>query len=31
MRARIVVEDQAKFDRWAEAQRNAGAPAAPSS
>jgi cytochrome c oxidase subunit 2 len=30
MRARVVVEDQAKFDRWAEAQRKA-APAAPSS
>jgi cytochrome c oxidase subunit II len=30
MRARVVVEDQSKFDRWAEAQRKA-APAAPSS
>jgi cytochrome c oxidase subunit 2 len=31
MRARVVVENQAKFDRWAEAQRKAAAPAAPSS
>jgi cytochrome c oxidase subunit 2 len=31
MRARIVVEDQARFDRWAEAQRKAAAPAAPNS
>jgi cytochrome c oxidase subunit 2 len=31
MRARVVVEDQAKFDRWAESQRKAAAPAAPSS
>jgi cytochrome c oxidase subunit 2 len=31
MRARVVVEDQAKFDRWAAAQRKAAAPAAPSS
>ena len=31
MRARVVVEDQARFDRWAEAQRKAAAPAAPSS
>ena len=31
MRGRVVVEDQARFDRWAEAQRKAAAPAAPSS
>jgi cytochrome c oxidase subunit 2 len=31
MRARVVVEDQARFDRWAEAQRKAATPAAPSS
>jgi cytochrome c oxidase subunit 2 len=31
MRARVVVEDQAKFDRWAEARRKAASVAAPSS
>jgi cytochrome c oxidase subunit 2 len=31
MRARVVVEDQEKFDRWAEAQRKAAPPPTPSS
>jgi cytochrome c oxidase subunit 2 len=31
MRARVVVEDQAKFDRWAAAQRKAATPATPTS
>jgi cytochrome c oxidase subunit II len=31
MRARVVVEEQEKFDRWADAQRQAAPPATPSS